>query len=154
VSVADQFHLFLMLHFFGVLLLFSGIALETAAGILGSRAQGVEEARAYLRALRVTENVIMPTAIVTIALFGYLAGWKQHRDFDSGWLVLSQVLFYLSSLVGIVILRRHALQTLALAEKTANGPIPEELARELRRPLLTVAALFIVYLMVFQPGWF
>jgi len=158
--VDDLARLFKTLHVIAVVLLGSGFVLEAICGIMVARATQVAEVRVYARLMALSENVLSPIAAVAIAVFGYAAAERFGYPLDLTWLALGQVLFYLIAILAIIILRPAANELNRLAQNAPDGPVTQDIAVRLRKPLpsiigplTSVAFVFVIYLMVAKPAW-
>lgn len=156
----DMYRLFKVLHVLSVTLLAGGIAIETAIGPLMARAKSVQELRAYTRLGMISENFIMLPSLVLIIVFGYLTADRLGIDLDTTWILIGQILTFSAAVITIGVLRTMATRLHRKAEEAPDGPVPPELAAQLKNPVapvlgatMTAVSIFIVYLMVAKPGW-
>src|SRR5215813_10110879 len=151
-AVNDAMH---FLHVVGALGLAAGFGAE-AAGLIGlRRARNADEALLWLRSRRWV-LLIGPTSIGLVLATGiYLTVAEWGAD---AWILVSLV--SLVALAGIGgVLTGVPMARITPAVERASGPLPDELRRELRNPLLVVSFLTrvaitigIVFLMVQKPG--
>jgi uncharacterized membrane protein len=156
----DFYRLYKTLHVLAVIYLGGGIAIETIIGPFLARATSVQELKVLTRISRTTELFVNLPALFLIAGFGYAVAGRANLDLDVTWLLLGQIIFYVAAVVALGYLGIGALILHGRVARLEDGPIPKEMARQLKNPLppivgalLTVAYVFIVYLMVSQPDW-
>ena len=156
----DIYRLFKTLHVISVALLAGGFVLEGIIGPLVARARTVQEVRVYARLMHISENYLSIPAAIAIAVFGYATADRLGIRLDVTWLALGQILFYAIVVLALAVLRPAASRLLRLAEAAPDGPVPPELAAQLRQPLpaiigavTSVAFVFVIYLMVSKPDW-
>jgi uncharacterized membrane protein len=159
-SDLDFVRLFKTLHVLSVALLAGGITVETLIGPMLARATSTQELKTLTRLSRVTELFVVLPAAVLIPAFGYATAGKDNIDLGRTWILIAQVLFFIAAAISIAYLARASLRLEARVRGLPDGPIPEEVAKDLKNPLpailgalLTVVFIFIVYLMVAQPNW-
>ena len=156
----DWYRLFKTLHVFAVVALGGGFVLEGISGPLVARARSVQEVRAYARLIYVSENFLSIPAAIALAVFGYATANKADLSLSMTWLALGQVLFYAIVVLAVVFLRPAANRLDRLAQAAPEGPVPSDLAAEIKKPqagivgvLTSVAFAFVIYLMVAKPNW-
>jgi hypothetical protein len=156
----DFYRLYKTLHVLSVILLAGGVGIESVIGPLMARATSVQELRAYARLSRIAELYIMLPAFLLIAGFGYATAGRINLDIDTTWLLIAQIVFYAAVVISVGYLMQVSLGLWRKVKDLPDGPVPAALARELANPLpglmgalLTVALVFIVYLMVAKPSW-
>jgi uncharacterized membrane protein len=146
-----------VLHVLAVVLLGGTITVDTLAGVLMPRARSMAELRAFARMSR-TNQYLGWASILLVPLFGYGAAADADLELGSGWLLWGQVLFWVAVVISQAVLTPGALRLARKAESLPDGPISDEVMRELRNPvfpalggLLTIFFVVIVYLMVAKP---
>jgi hypothetical protein len=150
--VDDAMH---FLHVVGALGLTAAFGVE-AAGLLGlRRAAGADEALLWLRSRRWV-LLIGPASIGLVLATGiYLTVAEWGAD---AWILVSLVSLVALASIGAV-LTGVPMARVTPAVERASGPLPEELRRALRSPLLTISIMTriaitvgIVFLMVQKPA--
>ena len=157
----DLYRLYKTLHLLSVIVLGGGFVLEALAGPLVARARTVGEVRAYATMMHFSETYLSIPAAVLVAGFGYATGSKlPGLEYSDTWIALAQALFYALALAAFFVLRPAAARLKRSAEAAPDGPVTLELRAEMKQPLpmvvgplVTVAFVFIVYLMVAKPAW-
>ncbi len=160
----DEFDLYRMyktLHLLAVVLLAGGITIETVVGPLMVRATTVQELRAFTRLSKIAENFcILPGLFLAIG-FGYaMTGNDFGPDLDTTWVLLGQILAFVALAVSIGYLRTASLRIDGRARQAPDGPVPDELRREMKNSgppivgaVLTFIFVLLIYLMVVKPAW-
>jgi uncharacterized membrane protein len=156
----DLYRLFKTLHVISAMILFGAALMEGVIGPILAQARSMETVRAYARLLYISENYLSIPAAIAIAVFGYATADRIGLSLDTTWLILGQVLFYVIVAIGLGILRPAANRLYRLAMAAPDGPVTDEVAAELKKPLPAIGGaltgllfVFIVYLMVAKPGW-
>jgi uncharacterized membrane protein len=148
-----------LFHILAVILLGGAILVDTLTGIVLPRLKLAAELRALTRVMRVNQYIGV-VAIILIPVFGYALAAEDETSLGTTWLLVSQVLFWAAVVASWTVLVPGSLRIARRAEALPDGPIPDEVMKELRNPifpalgsLLTLFFVFILYLMVVQPGW-
>jgi len=136
----------LILHILAVI---AAMAPAIAHPIMGTQAKGLDSSardRVYdfmaFNSQRVYGSALILAGILGFGLVG-MSG--DEYSMSEGWVVAAMIIWV--AMVGIV----HALLVPAERQMTAGDPAAEQKVRAFGM-LLTVAAIVMIYLMVFQPG--
>lgn len=149
----------LFLHVSGDIGLFIGISVQLLSLMTLRRAKHIEQVRAIIGLITLSEPLSIASALLTIVTGLYMAltvwGW------EIGWttVTLISLIVFLPPLIrGIIEPRMHAI--VALANDTSDGPLPVSLEIRIHDPILgtalqTLAAvvLGIVFLMTTKPAF-
>ena len=156
----DWYRLFKTLHVLAVAMLAGGITIEMVLGPIMPKVSTVGELRVLSRIMATAENFIIIPAAVLLIIFGYLTADRAGYDLGDTWLLLGQILTYAALAASMLVLRSAAVRLEKAVQAAPEGPVTEELRREVSNPLpaivgtsLTVIFVIIVYLMVAKPGW-
>jgi uncharacterized membrane protein len=146
------------LHVLAVIFLGGTVLVDALGGILMPRCNTVAELRAMTRLSRVNQFLGIAAAVL-VPVFGYLTANDGSWALDTGWLVVGQVLFWLSVVIGLGYLMPGALRLRSKVADLPDGPIPEEVRAQMENPvfpllgiLLTIFFVTIVYMMVVKPN--
>jgi uncharacterized membrane protein len=156
----DFYRLYKTLHIVFVAMLAAGVGVELLAGPVVARLKTVQEIRPVAHMMVIAETFMILPASVFLAGFGYATASRANIDLDETWLLLSQILLAAAILTGLFVLRPAAVKLSRAVDTAPDGPIPDDIAAELRNPVpaiagtaLTLVFVFIVYLMVAKPSW-
>jgi hypothetical protein len=125
-----------------------------------TKARSVQELRAYTKLSRISENFIILPGVFLVIGFGYATAGRLNLSLDATWILLGQILTYAAAIMSIGYLRMASAKIDRLAREAPEGPVPDDVMREMRNPgppligaALTFVFVFIVYLMVAKPAW-
>jgi uncharacterized membrane protein len=146
------------LHVLAVIFLGGTIIVDALTGMTMPRLQTVAELRAITRLSRINQYLGI-TAAALVPIFGYLTANELSLSLTTGWVLVGQVLFYSAVGVGVFVLMPGALKTARRAAELPDGPIPEDVRKQMERPIfpvlgvvLTAVFVTIVYMMVAKPS--
>ncbi|HWO72923.1 MAG TPA: DUF2269 family protein [Dehalococcoidia bacterium] len=147
------------LHVLGAVFLGGTILVDTLTGIQMPRVTTVGELRGLTRLSKVNQYLGVAAAAL-VALFGYWTAADADTDLDITWLLVAQIVFWVSIAAAVLVLTRAALSLASRVEQLPDGPLPADVSTELNKPLypvlgtlLAAAYVFVVYLMVAKPDW-
>jgi uncharacterized membrane protein len=145
------------LHVLAIVLLGGTALVDTLAGMMMPRVASVAELRGITRISRVNQFIGIATLIL-VPVFGYATATDGDLELGSGWLLFGQILFWVMAAITIVIMTPGALRIAKTAQGLADGPVPEDVSKQLNNPifpvlgiLLWVFYVIVIYLMVAKP---
>ena len=137
-----------------VIFLGGTVLVDALTGAMMPRAASAGELRGITRISRVNQYLGLSAAIL-IPIFGYATVNELDLSLDTGWLLIGQVLFWIAFVVAVTILMLGAFKMAKRASQLPDGPIPDDVMAELKKPLfpalgglLTIFFVVIVCMMV------
>lgn len=147
------------LHVLAVTLLAAGIGVESILGPIMGRTTNMRDLKLLATISRNAEMFALIPGVILIPIFGYATVAKGSWELSSTWLIIGQVLFWTAAAIGMGFLARASLDLHSRVKDMPDGPIPEDLEKQLRSPLfpiagaaLTIMFVAIVVDMVTKPG--
>lgn len=141
----DLYSLALFAHIVAAIGVFAGVSAWLYSSLIYARATRVEEVRpvASLSAGAGSVTIISLPVLAAAGLYMALTVWGVW----SGWLIVATVAFLLLAPVGALVIDPRMRAITRLANQAPDGPLPENLRRRARDPLLyTGLETYISYL--------
>jgi hypothetical protein len=158
----DMEHLVLFVHLFGVGLLITGVAFSIGGLVVAQRAVDVAGVRAAVGLAPYAERLIGPAQLLILGAGLYLVSQRDSSQgpvWTSSWLLASYVIFGVMSIIGPGIESKRVAKLHEAVKEVPDGPIPAEIDRMRRDPVLSHVATFggcqiavFLYLMSNRPG--
>ena len=155
----STYEVYLYGHLLGVFLLLAAAGLSTGTGVAVARTNSARVVVMLFKLMRASEFYVTTTGSVLVLLFGLLLVDEAGFSMGDAWISAAFTLLIVVLAIDHGFLMPRAKKCMRMAEALGDGPVSEELSKQLNDPLTIVAGvvldvsfLVFLWLMVAKPG--